>query len=255
MLVSVIMPTYNCGKFIEQSIKSVIDQTVTDWELQIVDDCSTDETACIVKKYTEQFENIYYFRFSENKGPAAARSEAIKRSSGRYVAFLDSDDLWTNDKLEKQIEFMEKTGTVFSATAYSQISETGASLQTIHTPPARTDYAKMLRLSNPIGNSTVMYDQSKLGKYQVPLIKKRNDFALWLRILKSADACYGMDEVLAHYRLREDSVSSNKLGQARYHWQLYFHIEKLGLFKSAFYILCWAVVKGTGLGLNRRKGI
>jgi len=113
MLVSVIMPTYNCGKFISQSLDSVISQTVSDWEVQIVDDCSTDNTAEVLKPYLEKYPNIHYYVLPKNGGPAIARTEAIKRATGKYVAFLDSDDLWMPNKLAKQIEFMEKTGAKF----------------------------------------------------------------------------------------------------------------------------------------------
>lgn len=118
MLVSVIMPTYNCGKFILQSLDSVIAQTVTDWEVQIVDDCSTDNTAEVLKPYLEKHPNIHYYVLPQNGGPAVARTEAMKRATGKYIAFLDSDDLWMPDKLEKQIAFMERTGAKFSATGY-----------------------------------------------------------------------------------------------------------------------------------------
>lgn len=250
-LVSVIMPTYNCGKYIADSIQSVISQTVIDWELQIVDDCSTDDTHDVVERLAAQEKRIHYSCLAQNGGPAVARTEALRRASGKYIAFLDSDDLWAPDKLERQIAFMEKNGATFSATAYDQMDEGGSALPTICLPPHRTDYRKMLLLSNPIGNSTVMFDQRALGRFEVPPIRKRNDFALWLKILKKTPCCMGMDDVLTHYRVRTDSISSNKLAQAKYHWQLYREIEQLSAPASAFYVCCWAFVKGTGLGLRR----
>ncbi len=254
VLVSVIMPTYNCGAYICESIESVLAQTETEWEIQIVDDCSTDDTAQRLQPYLERYPGkIFYTRLAENGGPAVARTEAIRRANGRYVAFFDSDDLWMPQKLERQIAFMQAHGAVFSATAYEQMDEQGNSLRCICYPPERTDYKKMLRLSNPIGNTTVMYDRLALGKYAVPPIKKRNDFALWLRILRDAPYCYGLQEDLARYRVRKNSVSSNKLAQAKYHWQLYRQIEGLSVLRSGYYLLCWAVVKGTGLGLKRKK--
>ena len=253
-LVSVIMPTYNCGKFITESIDSVIAQTVTDWELEIVDDCSTDDTLGTIKPYLDKYPNIHYYCLPQNGGPAVARTEAIKRASGKYCAFLDSDDLWAPDKLEKQIAFMEKTGAKFSCTAYGQMNEDGDDLHTIMVPPSKTDYKKCIRLSNPIGNLTVMYDQEALGKFEVPPIRKRNDFALWLQILKKTEYCYGMEEVLGTYRLgRSGSVSHNKLAQAKFHWQLYHGIEKHNIFRSFYELCCWAFVKGTGIGLDKRK--
>lgn len=254
MLISIIMPTYNCGKFICESVESVLAQTVTDWEIQIVDDCSTDNTEEVLQPYLKKYANIHFYRLPENGGPAVARTEGIKRAKGRYIAFLDSDDLWMPEKLEKQIAFMEKNKVNFSCTAYECMDETGKSLHTICIPPKKTDYRKMIRLSNPIGNLTVMYNQEKLGKYEVPLIKKRNDFALWLKILKDEKYCYGMPEVLGTYRMgRTGSVSSNKLKQAKYHWQLYHEIEGHNVIRSTYELGCWAFVKGTGIGLNKKR--
>ena len=252
-LVSVIMPAYNCGNFIAQAIQSVINQSIPDWELLVVDDCSTDDTVEVVRRLAAQDARVRFASLSQNGGPAEARNMAMRRASGRYVAFLDSDDLWEADKLEKQIAFMERTGAKFSATAYDQIDESGKPLSTVCLPPHRTSYRKMLLLSNPIGNSTVMYDQQVLGRFEVPPIRRRNDFALWLKILKKTPCCMGMDDILTHYRVRGSSVSSNKLAQARYHWQLYREIEELSVLKSAYYLGCWAFVKGTGIGLRRRK--
>lgn len=254
MLVSVIMPTYNCGRYIAQSIESVLAQTVTDWEIQIVDDCSTDNTAKVLQPYLVQYPNIHYYRLPQKGGPAVARTEAIRRATGKYVAFLDSDDIWTSDKLEKQIAFMERTGAKFSATGYALMDVEENSLHTVFIPPKKTDYKKMIRLSNPIGNLSAMYDQEALGKFEVPLIEKRNDFALWLQILKRTDYCYGMEDVLGTYRAgRPGSISSRKLKQAKYHWQLYHKIEGHNIVRSICEMICWAWVKGTGIGLDKRR--
>lgn len=254
VLVSVIMPTYNCGKYIAKSIDSVINQSINDWEIQIVDDCSTDNTIEVLKPYLEKYPFIHYYCLSRNAGPAVARTEAIKRAKGKYCAFLDSDDLWLPDKLEKQIVFMERTGAKFCCTAYQQMDVDGNLSNTVMIPPKKTDYQKCIRLSNPIGNLTVMYNQDDLGKFEVPLIKKRNDFALWLQILKKTDYCYGMNEMLAIYRMgRVGSVSHNKIAQAKYHWQLYHEIEGHNVVRSAYELCCWAFVKGTGVGLDKRK--
>lgn len=254
MLVSVIMPTYNCGEYIGQSIQSVLSQTVTDWEIQIVDDCSTDHTAEVLRPYLEQYPSIHYHQLACNSGPAVARTEAIRRANGKYIAFLDSDDLWMPDKLEKQIVFMQMTGAKFSCTAYRLIDTDGNDLHTALVPPVKTNYQKCIRLSNPVGNLTAMYNQEALGKFTVPPIKKRNDFALWLQILKKTDFCYGMEDILGMYRLgRVGSVSHNKLAQAKYHWQLYHKIEDHSVVRSAFEVGCWAFVKGTGVGLNKRR--
>lgn len=254
MLVSVIMPTYNCGSFIAQSIDSVLAQTVTDWELQIVDDCSTDNTVQVLQPYLEKYKNIHYYCLEKNGGPAAARTEAMKRASGKYLAFLDSDDVWLPEKLEKQLAFMKQTGAAMSCTAYQQMDADGNPLHVTVIPPKKVSYRSCIRLSNPIGNLTVMYDQEALGRFEVPPIRKRNDFALWLQILKKTEYCYGMEEPLAVYRLgRAGSVSHNKLGQAKYHWQLYHEIEGHSVIRSLYELGCWAFVKGTGIGLNIKK--
>lgn len=242
------MPTYNCGRFIASSINSVLAQTLRDWEIQIVDDCSTDNTGEILQPYLEKHKNIHYYKFPENRGPAAARTEAIKRASGIYIAFLDSDDLWMPQKLEKQVRFMEEKSAAFSCTAYACMDENGKDIHILRVPPEKTDYKKMIRLANPIGNLTVMYNQERLGKYEVPAIEKRNDFALWLKILRDEKYCYGMPEVLALYRKgRAESVSYHKWKLAKYHWKLYRGIEGHGVLRSMYEVGCWAFVKGASV--------
>lgn len=255
MLVSVIMPTYNCGKFIAESIESVIAQTVTDWEICIVDDCSSDDTESVLRPYLQKYSNIHYTRLPKNEGPAVARTEALRRAKGKYVAFLDSDDLWTTDKLEKQVAFMEQNHILFSCTAFRHIDETGKRLDVVRTPPKQTGYNKMLYLSNPIGNLTVMYNREVLGDYEVPTIKKRNDFGLWLRILRDVPCCYGMPEVLAHYRVRSNSVttSSSKLQLVKYHWILYREYEKLPLWKCIIATATCLAVKAGKVGWRKLK--
>jgi len=248
------MPTYNCAKYIADSIDSVLAQTMTDWELRIIDDCSTDNTLDVLEPYLKKHPNIHYTCLSKNSGPAAARTEGIKQSNGTYIAFLDSDDLWLPQKLEKQIAFMKNREIFFSCTSYAQMDQDGRSMHTIMIPPEKTNYRTCIRLSNPIGNLTVMYNQDILGKFKVPDIKKRNDFALWLQILKKTNYCYGMKEVLGFYRMgRQGSVSHNKLSQMKYHWQLYHKIEKHSVIRSMFEVGCWVFVKGTGIGLHKRK--
>ena len=247
--VSIVMPTYNCAEYIAESISSVLTQTWSDWELLISDDCSGDNTAEVVAQFRDA--RIRYLQNEQNRGTAAARNRALQCADGRWVAFLDSDDVWMPQKLEKQIAFMEVQGAKFSCTAYTQMDADGDPLHIGIIPPARTDYKKCIRLSNPIGNSTVMYDQAALGKFRVPEIKKRNDFALWLQILKQAD-CFGLDEFLCRYRRgRPGSISGNKLGLLKYHWQLYHDIEGHGTLRSLYELGCFAVVKGLGLGINK----
>lgn len=241
-LVSIVMPTYNCAKYIEESVVSVIKQTYTNWELIIIDDCSTDNTEDIVKSYCEKDNRIKYFRLDVNSGAAIARNEGIKCAKGRYIAFLDSDDLWMEKKLEKQISFMEKNKYNFTCTDYMQIDEKGQENGVIIKCKKKVDYNGVL-LNCPIGNSTVIYNAEKLGKFEIPNIKKRNDDALWLQILKKEKYAYGLNEVLMKYRIRKNSISSDKIDLIKYHWKLYREIEKLSISRSLFHIIYWIVIK------------
>lgn len=241
-LVSVIMPTYNCGKFIGETIESVIQQTYKNWELIIVDDCSKDETEKTVKKYVDNDNRIKYHKLETNQGAAVARTQAMKMAEGNYMVFLDSDDLWKENKLEKQLRFMEENNYNFTCTAYEQIDEESKLLNKVINPKVKANYNRIL-LDCPVGNSTVMYNVDKLGKFEVPNIRKRNDDALWLQILKKEKYIYGMNDVLMKYRIRSNSISSNKLDLVKYHWQLYREIEHLSIFRSIFHICWWGMIK------------
>lgn len=239
-LVSIIMPTYNCAKFINETIKSVLNQTYENWELVIVDDCSNDNTEEVVASFNDK--RIKYHRLEKNSGAAVARTTAMKMATGNYMAFLDSDDLWKDNKLEKQLEFMKKNNYNFTCTAYEQIDEEGYQLNKIIKTKKKADYNRIL-LDCPVGNSTVMYNVDNLGKFEVPNIRKRNDDALWLQILKKEKFIYGMPDVLMEYRIRNNSISSNKLSLIKYHWQLYREIEHLSVIRSAFHICWWGMIK------------
>ena len=251
-LVSIIMPTYKCGRFIEESIKSVQSQSYRDWELIVVDDCSRDGTIGVVQDIQKEDHRIHVFSNARNSGAAVSRNVALREAKGRWIAFLDSDDLWEPTKLEKQIKFMQSTGATFSCGGYACMNESGKPLHYAFIPPDKTDYKMCIRLSNPIGNLTVMYDEEALGKFEIPPIRKRNDFALWLQILKKTRYCYGMTDIIGTYRMgRKNSVSNNKFRQIKYHWQLYHVIEKHGVVRSLYEIICWAFVKGTGIGIKK----
>lgn len=241
-LISIIMPTYNCAEFIGETIESIQAQTYDKWELVIVDDKSTDNTAEVVKRYADRDNRIIYKRLKENSGAAVARTVSMKLAKGRYMAFCDSDDLWVPGKLEKQLTFMENSGHAFTCTAYSQIDEKGNSLNRVIKPREKCDYNRLL-LDCPVGNSTVMYDVSVMGKFKVPNIRKRNDDALWLQMLKKEKYIWGMNDVLMKYRIRSNSISSNKLKVIKYHWILYRDIEHLSIARSLFHIGYWCVIK------------
>lgn len=241
-LISIITPTYNCGKFIVETIDSVIKQTYQNWELIIVDDCSLDNTKELVREYTKQDNRIKYHLLEKNSGAAIARNKAMELASGTYMAFLDSDDLWPEDKLERQLSFMKDNNYYFTCTAYEQVNEEGKRLNKTINTKIKTNYNGVL-LSCPVGNSTVMYNVKKLGKFRVPNIRKRNDDALWLQILKKEKYIYGMHDVLMKYRLRKNSISSNKVELIKYHWYLYRKIEHLSISRSLFHISYWVVIK------------
>lgn len=241
-LVSIITPTYNCARFIGETIQSVLSQTYTNWEMIIVDDCSTDHTQEVAAGFTAQDPRIRYHLLPHNSGAAVARTTAMQLARGDYMAFLDSDDLWYPHKLAKQLAFMQTTGHCFTCTSYEQIDEDGHLLGRTINSIAKTSYNRLL-LDCPVGNSTVMYDVTKMGKFTVPNIRKRNDDALWLQMLKKEPYIWGLPEVLMQYRIRKNSISSNKLNVVKYHWQLYRKIEHLSIPRSLFHIGYWGFIK------------
>lgn len=241
-LVSIITPTYNCGRFIGETIESVQKQTYTNWEMVIVDDCSIDRTKEIVEEYISKDDRIKYYCLENNSGAAVARTRAMQLADGEYMAFLDADDLWTEDKLEKQLQFMKQNKYAFSCTSYEQIDEDGNLTNKIVKTIPKTSYNRLL-LDCPVGNSTVMYSVKKMGKFEVPNIRKRNDDALWLQMLKKEKYIMGMPDILMKYRIRRNSISSNKLKVIKYHWILYREIEHLNIFRSLFHIGYWCVIK------------
>lgn len=241
-LVSVITPTYNCAEFISRTIESVQAQTYQDWEMIIVDDRSQDNTKEIVEKYMKDDARIKYHLLEVNSGAAVARTVAMRLAKGSYMAFLDSDDIWMPDKLEKQIKWMADNGYAFSCTAYEQIDEDDKLIGKVIKTVKKTDYNRLL-LDCPVGNSTVVYDVEKMGKFEVPNIRKRNDDALWLQMLKKEKYIWGMPDVLMKYRIRRNSISSNKFKVIKFHWILYREIERLSIPMSVFHIVYWCVIK------------
>lgn len=247
-LVSIIMPAYNCEKFISETIISVQNQIYKNWELIIVDDCSTDSTEKIVKGFAINDSRINYYKLLSNSGAAFARNYGIKKVNGEFIAFLDSDDLWFPEKLNIQITRMRDLNITFSCTAYNKIDEAGNDLNVTLKPASKISYQELLK--NCPGNSTVAYNANKLGRYLIPDIKKRNDYVMWLKIIKQSEFLIGFNETLSSHRLREDSLSSSKVKLVKYHWKIYREIEKLDLFKSVYLILYW-VKKGLNQKLSK----
>ncbi|OPJ61647.1 glycosyltransferase family 2 protein [Clostridium oryzae] len=239
-LVSIIIPAYNCERFIGITLNSVIGQTYSNWEAIVIDDYSTDNTGQIVKKYAERDSRIKYHRLIKNSGAAIARNTGVELCEGEFIAFLDSDDVWYPQKLSKQISFMRENGYMFTCTSYGKIDEDGSQLNTTIVASIKQDYNGILK--NCPGNSTVIYNCKKLGKFKIPNIRKRNDYVMWLQIIKKAVYIYGLDEVLGSHRIRKGSLSRNKMGLIKYHWQVYRHIEHLSVIKS-INLICYLCFK------------
>ena len=233
-LVSIITPSYNSEKFIKETINSVISQTYKNWEMIIVDDVSSDNSCEIIELYSKKDNRIKLIKLEKNSGPAVARNRAIQEAKGRYIAFLDSDDLWHKDKLTKQLSFMQEQDIALSYTSYYRIKETSRKIIYQFYVPEKVDYSELLK-QNIIGCLTAIYDTKKIGKVYMPNIDKRQDFGLWLNILKKVPYAYGLDEPLAYYRVRSASVSSNKILASKYNWKLYREVEKLPLYKAIYY--------------------
>ena len=240
ILVSIITPMYNSGKFIESTIKSVQEQTYQDWEMIIIDDGSTDGSINLVRTILDNDKRIQLISLQENQGPAKARNEGIKMACGRYIAFLDSDDLWHEEKLYKQLNFMKKNQYAFTYTGFEKINEAGKVIGTIFPYKEEVCYYDLLK-SNHIGCLTAMIDLKILGhKMYMPDIEKRQDQGLWLDILKEIDKAYFLHEILGQYRIRAGSISVNKTDNIKYQWKLYRNIEKLNIVKSLSYMTFYA---------------
>lgn len=222
-LVSIIMPSYNTGKYIGKSIESVLNQTYQNWELIIVDDCSIDNTDKVVAGIDDA--RIKYMKNLCNSGAAISRNRALREAKGRWIAFLDSDDLWKPQKLQKQIEFMENNNYIFSYTNYEEIDASGKKNGVLVSGPEKITKARMYNYCWP-GCLTVMYDQNKIGLIQIADIKKNNDYAIWLKICKTTE-CYLLDESLAYYRRgRSGSVSTQSyLQMVVWHYKLFKQAE------------------------------
>ncbi len=234
--VSVVTPMYNAASHIGDAIGSVLRQTHGDWEMLVVDDCSSDDSAEIVSRLARRDKRIKLIRSRENLGPAEARNIGIEASEGRYLAFLDSDDLWHPEKLQRQIEFM-RSGARLSYTAYQKISEDGAHLGRPIPVRDEVGYAQMLN-TNAIPCLTAMLDVRQVGKRYMPAVG-HEDYAYWLNILRDGVVAHGLNQVLAYYRVRSGSVSNDKLKAAGFQWRIYRRVEKLSLPRSLYHFTCY----------------
>lgn len=238
-VVSIITPMYNSEKYISRAISSVLSQTYPFWEMIIIDDCSSDNSVGIVKEFAARDSRIKLICFDKNSGAAVARNAGTEKASGRYIAFLDSDDLWFENKLDSQLEFMAKNSFAFVFSSYEKIDEENK-VVAVSTVSSKVCYSDLLKLTN-IGCLTVVYDSDVLGKQYMPLVRKRQDLGLWLKLLKLVPYGYGMGQVLAQYQLRSDSISANKMNAARYTWKLYRDVEELSFFWALYYFSHYAI--------------
>lgn len=241
--VSIVTPSWNSEKYIVQTIESVRSQTYKNWEMIIVDDCSTDHTVEIATDYSKRDSRIKVYRQNVNGGAAKARNRSLREATGRYIAYLDADDIWKPHKLEKQIKFMRKHNCGFSCTSYEVIDDEGNRLnKEVHMLPS-VDYIGFLT-NNLLQTVGIMIDTTIVRKeYLVmPDIRRRQDAATWLQILKAGHKCYGIDEVLAEYRRADNSLSSNKVKAVKGVWSLYRNIEKLSLPFSCYCFVRYAIL-------------
>jgi teichuronic acid biosynthesis glycosyltransferase TuaG len=234
-LVSVITPVYNSAATLTECIRSVQSQRFQEWEHILVDDASTDESASILSHLAAEDERIIPLALSTNGGAARARNKAIQHARGRYLAFLDSDDLWVPEKLEKQLAFMKTHKAALSHTSYQFMDADGKPMQKVIHAKERIDYHRMLD-TNYIGCLTAMVDTHQTGKMLMPDIRKRQDYAYWLSIMRAGFEAYGLDENLAFYRIGKESLSSNKWKAAQYNYKLLTDIEGLSKSKALLHM-------------------
>jgi teichuronic acid biosynthesis glycosyltransferase TuaG len=237
-LVSVVMPARNSERYIGAAVDSVLCQSYRDWELIVVDDGSTDGTAVIMQELLAREPRMRLLRLAHPCGPARARNTAIEAAEGRYIAFLDSDDLWLPAKLERQLEVMQRTKAALSFTAYRKIDSQGNLGRAVMDVPAAVTYADLLK-TNVIGCLTAVYDAHALGKRYMPQAG-HEDYALWLAILSDAVVAVGINEALACYRVHDGSVSRNKLKAAGMQWVVYRGVARLSIWQSLYYFFHYA---------------
>jgi glycosyltransferase involved in cell wall biosynthesis len=238
-LVTVITANYNAADFIVQTIESVLAQEYENWEMIIIDDLSSDGSIEIIQDYIKKDSRIRLIQLDKNGGPAVARNTGIKEGKGRYIAFLDSDDIWTKDKLNKQITFMQVNNIPFSYASYDLIDEDNNDKGEFLVQ-GKVNYTDLLKTCD-IGCLTAVYDTHILDKTEMPLILRRQDYGLWLRLLKKTEYAYAMEDKVGIYRLRKSSISSNKRKAAGYQWKIYREIEKLNIVSSVYYFLNYAI--------------
>jgi teichuronic acid biosynthesis glycosyltransferase TuaG len=239
-LVSIVTPTYNSAKYLEDTIKSIISQTYTNWELLITDDCSTDETVAIIKKYILLDSRISLFKLKKNSGSAIARNNSIKFSKGIFLAFCDSDDLWDKNKLETHVKFHQEKKVLFSFTNMRIANDEGVIiLKRQSIIKHKVNYNSLLK-NNYIPTSTVLINKALLAKYKFPNYRKKQDYILWLEILKKEPIeAYFFDSCLTTYRKHKNQITNNKFKLIPLHFNILRKTQGLSVFKCIVYTLSW----------------
>ena len=237
--VSIIVPMYNAEKFIGKTIESVLSQTYENWEMLIMNDVSTDNSLAVVNEYVKKDDRIKVVNTEKNMGVVKGRNHLIDLANGKYIAFLDADDYWHSQKLEKQIQFMKEKKAGISCTEYTRVKENGEKINEV-VIKSEISYTDMLK-NNYLGCLTVMYDIEKVGKRYFKELEKNEDYVLWLEIVKDVKKIFGLKENLAYYRVLDNSRSSNKAKTAKVRWEIYRKVEKLPFLNSVYYFLHYAV--------------
>lgn len=236
--VSVIIPVYNAGKYIDKTLESVFSQTYKDIEIVLVNDCSSDNSAQIIAKYIKFHPKIVYFLQPYNMGAGAARNKALELATGQYVAFLDSDDLWLSEKTDRQIELMKKLKSPFSYAAIEMIDGYGKIIKPKRKIKETCDYKYLLH-NTIIATSSVVIDRTILGDFRMPLRRGGQDYATWLMLLRGGVEACGINEVLVRYRVGNPSLSSNKFKSIRQVWEIQTQDEHINKAAASFHIGCF----------------
>lgn len=238
-LVSVIIPVYNSEKYIAKTINSVLNQTYKNIEIVLVDDCSTDNSAQIIDKYLESHKNIIHHLLEKNSGAAVARNKAIELAKGRYIAFLDSDDLWYPRKLQKQLDLMKKQNAAICYTAIEMVDEDGQLIKGKRNVLEKVDY-KFLLKNTMLATSTVVIDRKLMGNFEMPLLRSGQDYATWLLLMRNGTKAYGINEALVKYRKGKNSLSSKKARNIKKVWNIQTKCEKINPLYASINSICYA---------------
>ena len=238
-LVSIITPVYNAEKFIRETIESVQNQTYTNWEMLLINDCSTDTSAEIIKEKAAEDSRIKYIELDKNSGAAITRNTGISKAQGRYIAFLDSDDIWKSDKLDKQLALIKEKDIGFCFTSYRYVMQDGVPTNKVARAPEKIDYNGLLK-NTIIGCSTVLIDREVMGDFRMTNVRRGQDTATWLQLLKRTEYAYGIYEDLVWYRVVDGSLSHNKWNAIKRTWNTYRNVEHLSLPKAMYVFVFYA---------------